>query len=152
MEMPKVNDQAPEFEGIADNGEKVKLSDFKGKIVVLYFFPKANTPGCTREGIDFSSKIEEFKRNNAVVIGVSSDSVSSQRSFKMKYNFSHILIADKELEIIKKYGVLSDSGKTAKRVTFLIDEKGIIRCIWDKVNVNGHAEDVLRKIKEIKGD
>jgi peroxiredoxin Q/BCP len=152
MEMPKVNDQAPKFEGIADNGEKVKLSDFKGKIVVLYFFPKANTPGCTREGIDFSSKIEEFKRNNAVVIGVSSDSVSSQRSFKMKYNFSHILIADKELEIIKKYGVLSDSGKTAKRVTFLIDEKGIIRCIWDKVNVNGHAEDVLRKIKEIKGD
>jgi len=124
----EVGSQAPDFEVESTKG-KIRLSDFKGKRVVLYFFPKAFTPGCTRETQKFAEMYEKFKELNAEVIGVSADKLPTQERFAQKYNAPFPLVADTELKIINAYGVLSESGKSASRVTFVLDENGVVKAV-----------------------
>ncbi|MCX8028946.1 MAG: thioredoxin-dependent thiol peroxidase [Brevinematales bacterium] len=140
---------APDFIGITDEGKQVKLSDYRGKYVVLYFYPKNDTPGCTKQACNLRDNMETLASNDVVVIGVSTDSEESHRKFKKKYNLNFTLIADKDKKISSMYGVLGFAGM-ASRVTFLIDRDGKILYIWDKVNVSKHAEEVMEKLKEFK--
>lgn len=141
--------QAPEFT-LADKERKlVSLSDFLGKKVVLYFYPKDNTPGCTRQACAFAAAYSEFERKNAVVIGVSKDSVSSHEKFAEKYNLPFILLSDPELQAIQAYDVWQEKklyGKTSMgvvRTTFLIDEQGKMLKIMPKVKPDTNAAEVL---------
>ena len=141
--------QAPEFTLADKEGKLVFLSDFLGKKVVLYFYPKDNTPGCTRQACAFAAAYSEFERKNAVVIGVSKDSVSSHEKFAEKYNLPFILLSDPELQAIQAYGVWQEKklyGKTSMgvvRTTFLIEEQGNILKIMPKVKPNTNAAEVL---------
>lgn len=151
----KIGDLAPEF-CLPDKDEnKVCLKDFKGKNVILYFYPKDNTPGCTTEAIGFSSILKDFQNLDAVVIGVSPDSASSHAKFIEKKKLKIILLSDEDKEILKAYGVWTLKnfrGKTymgVNRSTFLLDVYGKIAHIWPKVSVKGHPEDVKNKLYEI---
>ena len=141
--------QAPAFTLADKDGRMVSLSDFLGKKVVLYFYPKDNTPGCTRQACAFAAAYGEFEKKNAVVIGISKDSVSSHEKFAEKYNLPFILLSDPELQAIQAYGVWQEKklyGKTSMgvvRTTFLIDEKGIIVKVMPKVKPDTNAADVL---------
>ena len=141
--------QAPAFMLADKDGRMVSLSDFLGKKVVLYFYPKDNTPGCTRQACAFASAYSEFEKKNAVVIGISKDSVSSHEKFAEKYNLPFILLSDPELQAIQAYGVWQEKklyGKTSMgvvRTTFLIDEKGIIVKVMPKVKPDTNAANVL---------
>lgn len=151
--MLKENDKAPNFSLISDEGKKINLKDFKGKKVILYFYPKDNTSGCTKEACSFRDSIKIFKKNNAVVIGISKDDISSHKKFKEKYNLPFNLLSDESLETIKDYGVWKEKNMYGKkymgieRTTFIIDEKGIIRKIYPKVKVLGHIEEILNELK-----
>lgn len=142
--------QAPEFTLADKEGKLVSLSDFLGKKVVLYFYPKDNTPGCTRQACVFATAYSEFERKNAVVIGVSKDSISSHEKFAGKYNLLFILLSDPELQAIQAYGVWQEKklyGKTSMgvvRTTFLIDEQGKILKIMPKVKPDTNAVEVLK--------
>ena len=141
--------QAPEFTLADKEGKLVSLSDFLGKKVVLYFYPKDNTPGCTRQACAFVAAYSEFERKNAVVIGVSKDSVSSHEKFAEKYNLPFILLSDPELQAIQAYDVWQEKklyGKTSMgvvRTTFLIDEQGKMLKIMPKVKPDTNAAEVL---------
>ena len=141
--------QAPAVMLADKDGKMVSLSDFLGKKVVLYFYPKDNTPGCTRQACAFAAAYSEFEKKNAVVIGISKDSVSSHEKFAGKYNLPFILLSDPELQSIQAYGVWQEKklyGKTSMgvvRTTFLIDEKGIIVKVMPKVKPDTNAADVL---------
>ena len=141
--------QAPAFTLADKDGRMVSLSDFLGKKVVLYFYPKDNTPGCTRQACAFAAAYGEFEKKNAVVIGISKDSVTSHEKFAEKYNLPFILLSDPELQAIQAYGVWQEKklyGKTSMgvvRTTFLIDEKGIIVKVMPKVKPDTNAADVL---------
>ncbi|KAA0006504.1 MAG: peroxiredoxin, partial [Thermoplasmata archaeon] len=130
------------------------LKDFRGKWVVLYFYPKDNTTGCTKEAKDFSQYIEEFEKLNAVVIGISPDSIESHKKFKEKHGLKVILLSDESKETLQKYGVwqlkkmYGRSYYGVVRSTFLIDPDGNIVYEWKRVKVKGHVEDVLKKLKE----
>lgn len=151
----KVGDMAPNFTLPTDGGEEVSLSTFQGKKVVLYFYPKDNTPGCTIEAIDFRNHGEALQKHNVVTIGVSTDSVASHDKFKANHQLNFILGSDAEKKVSLAYGVFVDKsmfGKKYKgidRSTFLIDEKGRIQHIWRSVKVQSHVEDVLKKVKEM---
>ena len=142
--------QAPEFTLADKEGKLVSLSDFLGKKVVLYFYPKDNTPGCTRQACAFATAYSEFERKNAVVIGVSKDSISLHEKFAGKYNLLFILLSDPELQAIQAYGVWQEKklyGKTSMgvvRTTFLIDEQGKILKIMPKVKPDTNAVEVLK--------
>lgn len=147
-----IGDIAPNFT-LQDAEERtLSLADFKGKYVVLYFYPKDNTPGCTLEALDFSRLEKEFKKKNAVVIGISKDSCQSHKKFLDKHDLTVILLSDPDSEIQKKYGVWRPKKFMGKeflgtvRSTFLIDPSGKIVHIWDPVSVKGHAEEVLGRI------
>ena len=137
-----------------ENGKKRCLKDFRGKWVVLYFYPKDNTTGCTKEAKDFSQYIEEFEKLNAVVIGISPDSIESHKKFKEKHGLKVILLSDESKETLQKYGVwqlkkmYGRSYYGVMRSTFLIDPDGNIVYEWRRVKVKGHVEDVLKKLKE----
>jgi peroxiredoxin Q/BCP len=142
-----VGDPAPDFEAESTKG-KIKLSDFRGKRVVLYFYPKAFTPGCTRETQRFAEMYEKFKELNAEVIGISADKLPTQERFAQKYNASFPIVADPELKIIQLYGVLSESGKSASRVTFVIDENGIVRAVIKGLRkAEEHVDKALEALK-----
>ncbi len=151
--MLKENDKAPDFSLISDEGKKINLKDFRGKKVILYFYPKDNTSGCTKEACSFRDSIKSFEKNNAVVIGISKDDISSHKKFKEKYNLPFNLLSDESLETIKNYGVWKEKNMYGKkymgieRTTFIIDEKGIIRKIYPKVKVIGHIEEILNELK-----
>lgn len=151
--MLKENDKAPDFSLISDEGKKINLKDFRGKKVILYFYPKDNTSGCTKEACSFRDSIKSFEKNNAVVIGISKDDISSHKKFKEKYNLPFNLLSDESLETIKDYGVWKEKNMYGKkymgieRTTFIIDEKGIIRKIYPKVKVIGHIEEILNELK-----
>jgi peroxiredoxin Q/BCP len=155
--MPKIaiGKKAPDFELPATGGDAVKLSRLKGKKVVLYFYPKDATPGCTREGQDFRDANGKFKRAGAVVIGVSRDSVASHEKFRDKQGFPFELVSDKDEKACKAYDVIKLKNMYGKQVrgiarsTFLIDEKGVLRREWRKVKVDGHAAEVLAAVKEL---
>ena len=147
--------KAPAFSLPTDDGGKIALKDLKGKRIVLYFYPKDDTSGCTKEAIAFSAHIKQFEKVGAVIIGVSKDSVEKHAKFKAKHDLKVVLGADEEGDVVEKYGVWvqkSMYGRTymgIERATFLIDDKGVIRRIWRKVKVPGHAEEVLAAVKEL---
>jgi len=144
-----INDPAPAFDLPTDGGGQLKLSDLKGKKVVLYFYPKDSTPGCTTEGQDFSALHSQFIDAGAVVVGASKDSVKRHDNFKSKYGFPFSLVSDEEGVLCEAYGVWvlkKNYGKEymgIERATFLIDENGSIAQIWRKVRVKEHAQTVL---------
>lgn len=147
-----INDIAPAFTALADNGEKISLSHFKGKNVILYFYPKDDTPGCTTEACDFTQHHKTFSDANTVIIGVSKDSVESHKKFKEKYNLPFILISDPNGSVCEKYGAWGEKKNYGKiyegiiRSTFLIDEKGKIKAAMYNVKATGHVEKILREL------
>ena len=147
--MLEVGMKAPEFTLPDKDGNMVSLSDFLGKKVVLYFYPKDNTPGCTRQACAFAGAYESFKDNDIVVIGISKDSVASHKKFAEKHDLPFILISDKELEAIQAYGVWQEKklyGKVSMgvvRTTFIIDENGNIEKIMPKVKPDTNAAEIL---------
>jgi len=147
--------KAPAFTLETDGGRKISLKDFNGKKVVLYFYPKDDTPGCTKQAIAFSTDIAKFKRAGAVIIGVSKDSVEKHRKFREKHQLKVILGADESEKTVGKYGVWVEKNMYGRkymgieRSTFLIDEKGVIRQIWRKVKVANHINEVLAAVKAL---
>ncbi len=150
--MLKVGDEAPDFTLPANGDRTVSLKDLRGKKVVLYFYPKDDTPGCTLEAKNFRDCFERFDHSNAVVIGVSKDDVCSHDKFAKKYRLPFYLVSDESTDMIKAYGVWRERSMYGRkymgieRMTFLIDEEGIITHIWEKVKVFEHANDVLSKL------
>ncbi|MDC3413419.1 thioredoxin-dependent thiol peroxidase [Aquibacillus sp. 3ASR75-11] len=150
----EVGQAAPEFESVANNGNKVKLADYKGKNVVLYFYPKDDTPGCTTEACDFRDNHETFADLNAVIIGVSPDSAESHQKFKDKHDLPFLLLVDEDHEIAEKYDVWKQKKKFGKeymgieRSTFIIDNEGKLRKEFRNVKVDGHVEEALKYIRE----
>jgi len=144
-----IGDKAPDFSMQASKGETLNLAAFKGKNIVLYFYPKDDTPGCTIEAKDFRDNIKTFEKANTVVIGVSKDTVASHDKFKEKYCLPFALGADEDGSVCEAYGTWVEKsmyGKTymgIERATFLIDAKGIVRTAWRKVKVDGHVAEVL---------
>jgi peroxiredoxin Q/BCP len=152
----KIGESAPQF-SLPDTNEKdVSLKDFKGKWVVLYFYPKDNTSGCTTEALDFTARIKDFKNLNAVVLGISPDSCKSHQNFTQKHDLKVNLLSDTEKKVLKGYGVWQKKSMYGReymgvvRTTYLIDPKGKIAEIWPKVKVKGHAEEVQNRIKELQ--
>lgn len=145
----KVGDPAPEFAMATDGGDSVTLSQLKGKKIVLYFYPKDDTSGCTKEACAFRDLAPEFDAANAIIIGVSKDSVASHDKFKAKHGLPFTLASDTDGKVCEDYGVWVEKSMYGKkymgieRATFVIDEEGVIREIWRKVKVPGHAEVVI---------
>ena len=148
-----IGEYAPNFTLQDKDGKTVSLSDFKGRKVVVYFYPKDNTPGCSRQAVGFAENYNEFQKRGITVIGISKDSVNSHVKFAEKYNLPFILLSDPELTAIQAYGVWQEKklyGKVSMgvvRTTFIIDEKGIIVDIMSKVKPDTNAADILAKIK-----
>jgi peroxiredoxin Q/BCP len=146
--MLNIGDLAPDFSAMADNGEEFKLSSLLGSRVILYFYPKDNTPGCTQEACDFRDLYDDFSSQNAKVIGVSTDSVKSHQNFKAKFDLPFPLIADQDRQIVNSYGVWVEKKNYGRvymgiaRTTFVIDETGHIAEIFGNVRVKGHVENV----------
>ncbi|UCD04921.1 MAG: thioredoxin-dependent thiol peroxidase [candidate division WOR-3 bacterium] len=144
----KIGDKAPEFCLPDAKNNRVCLEDYKGNWLVLYFYPKDNSSGCTREAVDFTSHIKDFRKMKAAVVGVSPDSVKSHAGFINKHGLKIILLSDPEHEILKQYGVWQKKSMYGReyygvvRTTFVIDPKGRIKQKWDKVKVSGHADAV----------
>ena len=151
----KVGDKAPDFAVAFDNAQEVTTETLKGKIKVIYFYPKDDTPGCTIEAKDFRDYIKAFEAAGAVVVGVSRDSVKSHDKFKQKYCLPFPLASDEEGTMCEDYGVWVEKSMYGKsymgieRTTFLIDKVGIIRSIWRKVKVEGHVVEVLNAVKKL---
>jgi peroxiredoxin Q/BCP len=151
----KVGDKAPSFTLPSDGGGTVSLSQLKGNSVVLYFYPKDDTSGCTAEAIAFTKAAKAFKAAGAVLIGVSKDSAASHDKFKAKYDLALTLAADEDTKVAQAYGVWVEKSMYGRRymgmerATFLIDGKGVIRQIWRKVKVPGHADAVLAAAKAL---
>ncbi|MDW8034206.1 MAG: thioredoxin-dependent thiol peroxidase [Nitrososphaerota archaeon] len=140
----KIGDKAPDFTLTSDEDKKVSLKDFRGKKVVLYFYPKDGTSGCTQEAREFRDLAEQFSKINAVIIGISRDDIESHRKFKRENNLSFTLLSDPEAEVIKKYGVWKKKAfMEVERTTFLIDEEGRIKKIYRNVKPEGHAKECL---------
>jgi peroxiredoxin Q/BCP len=152
--MLKEGDKAPAFTGTDQNGRKIRSSDLKGKRVVLYFYPKDDTPGCTKEACSFRDSFDVFKQKDIVILGVSVDDERSHQKFIAKYDLPFDLIADTDKSIVQAYGVWGEKSMYGKkymgthRKTFLIDEKGKIVKIFDKVKVSEHADEVLEAFGE----
>ncbi len=153
--MLQVNKKAPAINLPDVNGKKRTLKEFLGRKVVLYFYPKDMTPGCTTEACDFRDAFPNFKKLKAVVIGISPDSVERHKKFIEKYELPFILLSDEKKTVLGKYGVWKEKNMYGRkymgvvRTTVLIDEKGIVRKIYPKVKVKGHVEEVYNDLKEI---
>jgi peroxiredoxin Q/BCP len=150
----KVGQKAPDFSVVDDSGKTVKLSDFKGKKVVLYFYPKDDTPGCTKEACNFSTGVAELRKHGAVVLGVSADSAESHKKFKAKYGLNFQLLADTDKKIVESYDVWKEKSMYGKkymgieRTTYVIGEDGKITHIFPKVKVDEHYDEVLAALQE----
>jgi thioredoxin-dependent peroxiredoxin len=148
----KVGEAAPKFTASDRGGKSISLQDFQGQLIVLYFYPKDNTPGCTTEAIDFTEKLTEFQALNTQVIGISPDSIGSHGKFIDKHNLKIILLSDPEHQIAESYGVWQLKKFMGKeymgivRSTFLIDPTGVILQIWSNVRVKSHVDAVLKSI------
>jgi len=151
-----INKKVPAFTAEATGDQKLSLKDFKGKNLVIYFYPKDNTPGCTQEGQDFRDNYSKFKRAKTVVLGVSRDSVKVHTNFKAKHEFPFELLSDPEEELCKLFDVIQLKKNYGReymgivRSTFLIDSKGVLREEWRGVKVKGHVEEVLAATKQHK--
>ena len=152
--MPKEGSVAPNFTAKDANGETVRLKDLRGQKVVLYFYPKDDTPGCTKEACAFRDAFADFKKREIKVLGVSVDSEASHKKFAAKYKLPFTLLADPDHSIADAYGVYGEKkfmGRTylgVKRVTFLIDEKGKVKKVFEKVKPEEHAKDVLEAFQK----
>jgi peroxiredoxin Q/BCP len=153
--MTDVGKKAPAFTLPDADGKKVSLKDFKGQPLVVYFYPKDDTPGCTTEAKDFTALAAKFKKAGAAVIGISKDSVVRHKKFADKHDLKVILLSDEDGEVCEKYGVWVEKslyGRTymgIERATFLVDGNGVIRQVWRKVKVKGHAQEVLDAVQAL---
>ena len=153
--MLKINSKAPSFTVSSTTNNKYSLKDSIGKYVVLYFYPKDDTPGCTMETNDFNKLLSKFKKLNCVVYGLSKDSLKSHDKFKDKYKIKFDLLADEDIKVLKKYKVWGKKKFMGRefmgiiRSTYLIDKKGKILKVWDNVKVKDHAKEVLKTLQNI---
>lgn len=151
----KINQKAPDFKLSDQDGKIHKLSDYKGRWVLIYFYPKDDTPGCTKEACEIRDNFLNFQNLNIVVLGISTDSVESHKKFKEKYNLPFVLLSDNKKEIVKKYGVWVKKkflGKTFEgviRTSFLINPQGKIEKIYENVKPEKHAKEVLKDFSKI---
>lgn len=151
----KVGDKAPSFKLKNQNGKDISLSDLQGKPVVLYFYPKDDTSGCTKEACNFRDEFPKFGKMKAEIIGMSADSVESHKKFADKYKLPFNLLSDEKKDVIEKYGVWQEKSMYGRkymgivRTTFIIDSFGKIRKIFPKVKVDGHNEEVIEALKEL---
>ncbi|MBZ5665517.1 MAG: thioredoxin-dependent thiol peroxidase [Acidobacteriia bacterium] len=149
----QVNDKSPDFSTTDENGKEVALKDFRGKTVVLYFYPKADTPGCTKEACGFRDSYAAIKKTGVVLLGISKDTAASQKKFQEKFSLPFPLLADPEKKIANLFGVVKEKnmyGKKVKgiaRTTFVIGPDGKIKHIFNNVKAEGHAEEVLAYLK-----
>ena len=152
MPKPKINSKAPTFKAPCTGNKEVNLADLNGQNIVLYFYPKDSTPGCTTEGQDFRDLKGQFTRAKTVIFGLSRESLKSHENFKTKEKFNFELISDPDEKICKQYDVIKEKSMYGKkymgieRSTFLINEEGVIVKSWEKVKVPGHVENVLNAI------
>ena len=150
--MPEIGTKAPDFTLIDKDGKNVSLSDFLGKKVVLYFYPKDNTPGCTRQACAFAGAYSEFQKRGVEVIGISKDSATSHQKFAEKFALPFVLLSDPERKAIEAYGVWQEKKMCGKvsmgvvRTTFLIDEQGMIADVMPKVKPDTNAQEILEKL------
>lgn len=155
MSSVKLNRKVADFEAAATGEQTFRLSDHKGKNVVVYFYPKDSTPGCTREGQDIRDNYNKFKRNRAVVVGVSRDSLKSHENFRAKQAFPFELLSDPDEKLCRLFDVIKEKNMYGRKVmgiersTFLIDADGKLRHEWRKVKVDGHVEEVLEALREL---
>ncbi len=153
--MPDIGDTAPDFTLPRDGGGDVSLAELKGKAVVLYFYPRDDTSGCTKEAIAFTEQLGDFEAAGAVVLGVSKDSVKKHDKFRDKHSLAVTLLSDEESDVCERYGVWVEKNMYGKkyfgieRATYLIDADGKIAQVWRKVKVPGHAEAVLEAVKAL---
>lgn len=153
MTLPEIGTRAPDFEALNDLGERVKLSDYRGQEVVLYFYPRADTPGCTKEACGFRDDYDAYERAGVAVLGVSPDTVKNQAKFKEKFNLPFVLVADENHEVAETYGVWGLKKSFGKeyegvhRTTFIIDSEGRIANIFEKVDPAGHSAEILSELK-----
>jgi len=151
----KKGDRAPEFSGLNQNGEKISLSGLRGKKLILYFYPKDNTPGCTAESCNLNDNYALWRSKGYDVVGISPDSVASHKKFADKFQFGFNLIADTETEILQNYGVWGEKSMYGRkymgvfRTTFVINEEGIIEDVFEKVDTKNHTEQIFKEL-EIK--
>jgi len=156
MTLAKIGNKVTDTKLAATGEQIIRLSDFKGKNIVLYFYPKDSTPGCTLEGQDFRDSKRKFSARNTVILGVSRDSVKSHEKFKSKQSFSFDLLSDPDEKLCKQFDVIKEKNMYGRKVigiersTFLIDEDGILVKEWRKVKVKGHVGEVLEEIKKLK--
>ncbi len=148
-DLPQVGQKAPEVTLPSQDGSKVSLQDFRGKWVVLYFYPKDNTPGCTIEAHNFQRDLSKYSEKNAVIVGVSVDTTESHQDFCAKQSLTFKLLADTDKKVVGEYGSLSDRG-FASRNTFLIDPKGKIAKVWTGVKPSEHSDEVLAALSELQ--
>ena len=155
MSKASVGKNAPDFTLPATGEQDISLSDFKGSNVVIYFYPRDSTPGCTTEGQDFRDLINTFRRRKTVILGISRDSIKSHENFKAKQEFPFELLSDADEKACKLFDVIKEKNMYGRKVlgiersTFLIDGSGKLRREWRKVKVKGHADEVLEAIKEL---
>ena len=153
MPRPAPGDKAPDFNLPASGGKNIRLSDFKGRKVILYFYPKDDTSGCTKEACSFTENISSLNKLDVQVIGVSKDSVEKHEKFIKKYGLKFPLVSDEEGTLCAAYDTWVEKSMYGRkymgieRATFLIDEKGKIQYVWDKVKVPGHTEEIIKTIK-----
>jgi peroxiredoxin Q/BCP len=146
----KVGDQAPDFSIPDQNGKMIQLSNFKGKPIVLYFYPKDETPGCTKEACSFRDAYEDFKKVGAEVIGISSDDAQSHKNFAAHHRLPFVLLSDEGGKVRKEFGVPSSLGFLPGRVTYVIDGKGVVRNIFSsQINIQKHISEALEVIKKM---
>lgn len=149
-DIPKVGERAPDFEAQATGNKTIRLSDLRGHWVVLYFYPKSFTPGCTTEACTLRDAYGKIQSQGAVILGVSLDNIETQERFKKEYNLPFDLISDHDKKIAKAYGVLGVGGLYAKRVTFLIDPEGRVAHVFEKVDPARHDREVYETLKKLK--
>ena len=153
MPRPAPGDKAPDFNLPASGGKNIRLSDFKGRKVILYFYPKDDTSGCTKEACSFTENISSLNKLDVQVIGVSKDSVEKHEKFIKKYGLKFPLVSDEEGTLCAAYDTWVEKSMYGRkymgieRATFLIDEKGKVQYVWDKVKVPGHTEEIIKTIK-----
>lgn len=151
-----IGDLVPKFTLPSDQQEEIIIDKFLGRNVVIYFYPKDNTSGCTLEAQDFTSNLKEFKKLNTVIIGISKDELKRHEKFRAKYDLEHILLSDVEVKVCELFNCWVEKSMYGRkymgieRKTFLIDKKGVIQKIWPKVKVKGHVEEVLSSVKEME--
>ena len=154
--MLKAGDEAPQFTLVAADGRTIRLEDFRGRPVVLYFYPKDDTPGCTKEACSFRDAWDDIQATGAVVLGVSPDGTTSHEKFRAKYRLPFPLLSDPDHAVAEAYGAWGEKsmyGKTYEgilRTTFLIDGAGVVRRVFEKVRPEGHADEVLAAVQQLR--